>query len=82
MFSHHWLTQTRPNNCASGALCLKGLLVQVCELANLLNFNVIAKENLKMAQNQSSEVFRKYFVYGVLFGISLTLIAWFSFKFF
>jgi hypothetical protein len=35
-----------------------------------------------MAQNESSQAFRKYFVYGALFGMTVTFIVWYSLKFF
>ena len=35
-----------------------------------------------MAQNESSHAFRKYFVYGVVFGVTATFIVWYSFKVF
>jgi hypothetical protein len=35
-----------------------------------------------MAQNESSQVFRKCFVYGVVFGVTVTLIVWYLLKFF
>jgi len=51
-------------------------------LATFLTFESSYMENLKMAQNESSQAFRKYFVYGVVFGIAVTLIVWYSIKFF
>jgi hypothetical protein len=35
-----------------------------------------------MAQNESSQAFRKYFVYGTIFGGVITLIVWYSLRFF
>ncbi len=35
-----------------------------------------------MAQSESSQAFRKYFVYGTVFGVAVTLIVWYSLKFF
>ena len=35
-----------------------------------------------MTQNESPQAFRKYFVYGAVFGIAVTLIVWYSMKFF
>jgi hypothetical protein len=35
-----------------------------------------------MAQNQSHQAFRKCFAYGVVFGITVTLIVWYALKFF
>jgi hypothetical protein len=35
-----------------------------------------------MAQNESSQAFYKYFVYGTIFGVAVTLIVWYSLKFF
>jgi hypothetical protein len=51
-------------------------------LAKILNFESSDKENLKMAQSESSQAFRKYFVYGTVFGVAVTLIVWYSLKFF
>lgn len=34
-----------------------------------------------MAQNESSQAFRKYFIYGAVFGVVATLIVWYSIKF-
>ena len=47
-----------------------------------LKFNYLDKENLNMAQNESSQAFRKYFVYGAVFGIAVTFIVWYLIKFF
>ena len=35
-----------------------------------------------MAQNESSQAFRKNFAYGVVFGVAVTLIVWYAIKFF
>ncbi len=35
-----------------------------------------------MAQHESSQAFRKYFVYGAVFGATVTLIVCYSLKFF
>lgn len=35
-----------------------------------------------MAQNESTRAFRKYFLYGAVFGVTVSLILWYSLKFF
>jgi|GEM_PF-2427790 hypothetical protein len=35
-----------------------------------------------MAQNESSQVFRKYFIYSAVFGVTVSLIAWYLLRFF
>jgi len=35
-----------------------------------------------MAQRQSYQAFRKCFAYGVVFGITVTLIVWYALKYF
>lgn len=35
-----------------------------------------------MAQKESSKAFRKFFVYGAVFGIVVTFIVWYSIKLF
>ena len=34
-----------------------------------------------MAQNESSHTFGKYFIYGMVFGVAITLTVWYSIKF-